>query len=105
MSWVHSAVGEVLTKVLSRYVKDFSSDDAFTASLWNGSLTLSKLELRPELVEALALPVCLSGAYVGEVHIVIPWRSLISKPIEISISHIYALLEPKETSSAYDAVA
>ena len=107
-SFVERAVGDVLSRVLGRYVKDFAGDSSFRASLWDGSVTISKLELRTELVQALSLPVRLSGAYIGEIRIVIPWRSLISKPIEIHVEHVYVLClarTQEDPIAEYDAAA
>ena len=91
----------LLDKVLGPFVQGINSE-TLSISLWNGEVTLRNLELRPEALEGFGLPVHVLGAYIGELHLRVPWRSLGSQSITVSIDRIFVLVGPAATG-AYDA--
>ena len=102
-SWIEKSVTDVLNRVLKKFVKGFDAGDTFKLNMWQGSAKLYNLELQTELLSGLNLPVTISGVYVGEVTIDVPWRSLMSKPIEVHVKHVYVLVKPKDGRKHYDS--
>lgn len=93
-----SYVGPILESYLSRYIK-LSAED-LKISLWSGECKLQNLELRLNVIESeLNLPFKVLSGKLGELKIKIPWSSLGSQSIIISISGLEIILELKTPKS------
>ena len=99
MSWLTG----LLEKVLKPFVTGINPE-TLSVSLWDGEVRLRDLELRPEALDGFNLPVHVLGAFVGEVYVSVPWRSLGSRSIVLRVDRVYALVGPA-SSAAYDPEA
>ena len=73
-----------LAPLLSRLLADFVKPECFDAkslhlSVWGGYCVLSNLELKPEALDALGLPVALVRGFIGRVEFTLPWGAPGSK--------------------------
>eukprot|EP00966_Prymnesium_polylepis_P179902 4165254-Prymnesium_polylepis.1 len=92
------AVATVLQKVLGQFIKGIDAE-SLKLSVWNGDIKLVNLELNTEPIDALGLPVAVLGGSVGAVRVEVPWRSLNTKPIIVSVERLYVLIAPKDVGT------
>ena len=59
-------------------------------SVLSGEVNLRRLQLKPEAVERLNLPVELTRGIVGSLRIKIPWAKLGKEPVVVTISEVFA---------------
>ena len=103
-SWAASALSNILAKALSIFFDNV--EDRIEISLWNGVIRLRNLLLKPSAIVALELPVGaidVSG-FLGEVEVVVPWRTLFGSPIQVRVDRLYLVVKGLTDSDApYDA--
>jgi hypothetical protein len=64
-------------------------------SVTSGKVKLKNMKLKPSLFEALPVPFSLVQGQVGLIHLKIPVFKLLTSPIVIEISDVFALIRPK----------
>ena len=100
---MEKAVQDVLQKVLGAYVRGFD-EGGISFSLWNGEVRLNNLELKPEALAGLKMPVEIVGAFVGELRVEIPWRSFFGQPMVLTLDRLYLVVSGiTNADSAFDA--
>ena len=100
--WAIGALSSIIAQVLAVFFEDV--DNRIEISLWDGTIKLRCLALKPTAISALELPageVDVSG-FVGEILVAVPWRTLFGSPVRVSIDRVY-LVAKGVTSSAADA--
>jgi hypothetical protein len=80
-------VARALNEILGRFVDNFQTVDVRLA-IWDGSLELHNLNLNPNLLQDLGLPLNVASSCIGSCTVSVPWHSLGQKPIHISISDV-----------------
>jgi vacuolar protein sorting-associated protein 13A/C len=58
-------------------------------------IDLRDLRLKANIFDKIGFPFNMKFGYVGSVTVKVPWMNLLSEPLEIKISNVYALLEPR----------
>jgi len=97
-------VSEALTRVLGEYVLGLDKDK-IQIGVWNGKLELKSLALHSEalsiLFETLGInvPVTVLAGQIGTLNVEVPWKSLRSKPIRITLSELSIVASPVKVSS------
>ncbi|KAJ8906925.1 hypothetical protein NDN08_003409 [Rhodosorus marinus] len=97
-------VSEALTRVLGEYVLGLDKDK-IQIGVWNGKLELKSLALHSEalsiLFETLGInvPVTVLAGQIGTLNVEVPWKSLRSKPIRITLSDLSIVASPVKVSS------
>ncbi|XP_057872719.2 uncharacterized protein LOC131078906 isoform X2 [Cryptomeria japonica] len=86
-------VAFLLQKYLGNYVKDLSKED-LKISVWRGDVELTNMELRPEALNALKLPVKVKAGFLGSVRLKVPWSRLGQEPVLVYLDRIFLLVEP-----------
>ena len=94
---LEAVVAEVLDKVLGAYVKGFDARK-LKLSVWDGDIRLTRLELKPDAIEALGLPVRVLGGMIGEVRVSVPWRNLGDEPLVLTLDRLHVLVGAKDGS-------
>jgi len=89
---------KVLLNVLGPYIEGIDRNN-FKLGLWKGSVSISQVALKPEILELLDLPLKMNYSSIGNLSISIPWKSLGSKPIEVLIEDIHLILQPIDKDS------
>ena len=71
----------------------------FKLSLWGGDVVLNKLDLRLDAIEnALALPVTFKSGHINALRIHVPWTTLGSQPVRITVDTIECILKLRDTA-------
>ena len=92
----------LLTSYLDKYVKNIKPTD-LQLSFWGGDAVLRNLELRLDVLEKeLGYPLALQSGHVKELRIHVPWTTLGSEPVEITISDVEIFAVVKESWSKSD---
>ncbi|KAF4686073.1 Vacuolar protein sorting-associated protein 13B [Perkinsus olseni] len=96
-SIANSYIVSFLRDFLSGYV-DNVDPAQLKASLDKGEVSLSALRLKRDIFDFLSIPVTVVIGYVGVLSIKIPWRSLASQPIVVTIDDVIIVLRAMATS-------
>ena len=94
-------MAKVLNSVLGDWVENLNSEQ-LKISVFSGVIELGDLKLKSDVLKLLGLPLELKYGLIGHLKVDIPWTSITSSPLEITISDVYALLGPR-TDDKWDA--
>ncbi|XP_053396044.1 intermembrane lipid transfer protein VPS13A-like isoform X3 [Mercenaria mercenaria] len=95
-----SAVSYVLNRFLGKYIQNLDSSN-LNVSIFKGDVELTDLQLRPEALVELKLPIEVKAGYVGYIKVDIPWTSLFSSSVVVHVEDVYLLAGPV-TDRMYD---
>ena len=83
-------VEKIILSRLAGYIEGIDSNQ-LKISLWNGKIVLENVRLDPRLLLKLRLPLILKYTRIAKIDITVPWTSLSTKSVEISIQGIYCI--------------
>ncbi|KAL2636221.1 hypothetical protein R1flu_007700 [Riccia fluitans] len=86
-------VAYYLERYLGNYVKGLSKE-ALKISVWQGNVELTNMQLKPEALNSLKLPVKVKAGFLGSVKLKVPWSRLGQEPVIVLLDRIYLLAEP-----------
>ncbi|KAJ4957745.1 hypothetical protein NE237_024856 [Protea cynaroides] len=86
-------VAFLLQKYLGNYVRGLNKED-FKISVWRGDVELKNMQLKPEALNALKLPVKVKAGFLGSVRLKVPWSRLGQEPVLVYLDRIFILAEP-----------
>nr|DAD18267.1 TPA_asm: hypothetical protein HUJ06_019730 [Nelumbo nucifera] len=86
-------VAFLLQKYLGNYVQGLSKE-ALKISVWRGDVELTNMQLKPEALNALKLPVKVKAGFLGSVRLKVPWSRLGQEPVLVYLDRIFILAEP-----------
>ncbi|KAL4233207.1 hypothetical protein ACF0H5_007891 [Mactra antiquata] len=95
-----SAASYVLNRILGKYVQNLDSSN-LNVSIFKGDVELTDLQLKPEALVELKLPIEVKAGYIGKIKVDIPWTSLFSASVVVNIEDVYLLAGPV-TDRMYD---
>ncbi|XP_019641996.1 PREDICTED: vacuolar protein sorting-associated protein 13A-like [Branchiostoma belcheri] len=98
---LESLVAGLLNTYLGRYIEDLDTTN-LGISLFGGDVELTDLQLRPEALYELELPLEVKAGYVEKLSVDIPWTSLYTSPVKASLEGVYVVAGPV-TDRKYDA--
>jgi vacuolar protein sorting-associated protein 13A/C len=84
------AVSGVLNQVLGTYIKDFNAEQV-SVGLWNGTMSMKQLQLKPNVFDEFQLPIALTTGTIGSLDISIPWMTVFSSGVRITVKDVYLL--------------
>ncbi|TQD75366.1 hypothetical protein C1H46_039097 [Malus baccata] len=98
-------VANLLQRYLGDYVRGLNKE-ALKISVWRGDVELKNMQLKPEALNALELPVKVKAGFLGSVKLKVPWSKLGQDPVLVSLDRIFLLAEPETQveGSSEDAV-
>ena len=99
-SMLESYVTPLLMSYVSKYIKNIQPSD-LRLSVWNGDVTLHKLDLRLDVIEReLKMPFKVLSGHIHQLDLKIPWMNLGSEPVVITIStmELVLTLKPRQDS-------
>ncbi|KAL8053513.1 hypothetical protein ABFS82_05G077000 [Erythranthe guttata] len=98
-------VAYLLQRYLGNYVRGLNKE-ALKISVWQGDVELSNMQLKPEALNALKLPVKVKAGFLGSVKLKVPWSRLGQDPVLVYLDRIFLLAEPatQVEGSSEDAV-
>ncbi|KAK6170959.1 hypothetical protein SNE40_019236 [Patella caerulea] len=88
-----SLVVNLLNKHFGKYIQNLDSSN-LNISILQGDAEFTDLQLRPEALAELDLPVEVKAGYVGRLKIDIPWTSLFTSDIQVWLEDVYMLVGP-----------
>ncbi|XP_048140983.1 uncharacterized protein LOC115736923 isoform X3 [Rhodamnia argentea] len=86
-------VANLLQRYLGNYVRGLNKE-ALKISVWKGDVELTNMQLKPEALNALKLPVRVKAGFLGSVKLKVPWSRLGQEPVLVSLDRIFLLAEP-----------
>uniref|UniRef100_A0A2P2MGT2 Uncharacterized protein LOC105636609 n=3 Tax=Rhizophora mucronata TaxID=61149 RepID=A0A2P2MGT2_RHIMU len=86
-------VAFLLQRYLGNYVRGLNKE-ALKISVWNGDVELKNMQLQPEALNALKLPVKVKAGFLGSVKLKVPWSRLGQDPVLVYLDGIFLLAEP-----------
>ncbi|VVA93348.1 unnamed protein product [Arabis nemorensis] len=86
-------VAYLLQRYLGNYVRGLNKE-ALKISVWQGDVELKNMQLKPEALNALKLPVRVKAGFLGSVKLKVPWTRLGQEPVVVYLDRIYVLAEP-----------
>ena len=93
-----SYIQPLIMKYADRYIKNITQDD-LKLSIWGGDLVLRNVELKLDAISK-ALPLCplnLKSGIIRELRVHIPWTTIRSQPVEITMDTIEFVVGPPVT--------
>ncbi|KAI3710546.1 hypothetical protein L2E82_40329 [Cichorium intybus] len=87
-------VAHLLQRYLGNYVRGLSKE-ALKISVWQGDVELTNMQLKPEALNALKLPVRVKAGFLGSVKLKVPWSRIGQEPVLVYLDRIYLLAEPE----------
>ncbi|XP_068635813.1 uncharacterized protein [Aristolochia californica] len=93
-------VAFLLQKYLGNYVKGLNRE-ALKISVWRGDVELTNMQLKPEALNALKLPVKVKAGFLGSVKLKVPWSRLGQEPVLVYLDRIFLLVEPATQVEGY----
>ncbi|KAJ4846821.1 hypothetical protein Tsubulata_004613 [Turnera subulata] len=86
-------VAYLLQRYLGNYVRGLNKE-ALKISVWQGDVELTNMQLKPEALNALKLPVKVKAGFLGSVRLKVPWSRLGQDPVLVHLDRIFLLAEP-----------
>lgn len=86
-------VAYLLQRYLGNYVRGLNKE-ALKISVWNGDVELTNMQLKPEALNALKLPIKVKAGFLGSVKLKVPWSRLGQDPVIVHLDRIFLLAEP-----------
>lgn len=86
-----------MASLLQRYLGDYViglNKEALKISVWQGDVELTNMQLKPEALNALKLPVKVKAGFLGSVKLKVPWSRLGQDPVLVYLDRIFLLAEP-----------
>ncbi|KAH9720888.1 PH domain-containing protein [Citrus sinensis] len=87
-------VANLLQRYLGNYVIGLNKE-ALKISVWQGDVELTNMQLKPEALNALKLPVRVKAGFLGSVKLKVPWSRLGQDPVLVHLDRIFLLAEPE----------
>ncbi|XWS49634.1 hypothetical protein CRYUN_Cryun12cG0020000 [Craigia yunnanensis] len=87
-------VANLLERYLGNYVRGLNKE-ALKISVWQGDVELTNMQLKPEALNALKLPVKVKAGFLGSVKLKVPWSRLGQDPVSVYLDRIFLLAEPE----------
>ncbi|KAK4786568.1 hypothetical protein SAY86_010401 [Trapa natans] len=94
-------VANLLQRYLGNYVQGLNRE-ALKISVWQGDVELTNMQLKPEALNALKLPVKVKAGFLGSVKLKVPWSRLGQDPVLVYLDRIFVLAEPTTVVEGYD---
>ncbi|XP_055887721.1 intermembrane lipid transfer protein VPS13A-like isoform X3 [Biomphalaria glabrata] len=94
-------IADFLNKYVGQYVSNLDSS-TLNLSIFKGDVELTDLQLAPEALAELNLPVEVKAGHIGHLKIDIPWTQLFTADIHVAIENVYIVAGPI-TDRQYDA--
>ncbi|TYH23394.1 hypothetical protein ES288_A03G010100v1 [Gossypium darwinii] len=93
-------VAYLLQRYLGNYVIGLNKE-ALNISVWQGDVELTNMQLKPEALNALKLPVKVKAGFLGSVKLKVPWSRLGQDPVLVYLDRIFLLAEPATSVEGY----
>eukprot|EP00698_Gefionella_okellyi_P004703 TRINITY_DN1429_c0_g2_i2.p1 TRINITY_DN1429_c0_g2~~TRINITY_DN1429_c0_g2_i2.p1 ORF type:complete len:1019 (-),score=197.62 TRINITY_DN1429_c0_g2_i2:2357-5413(-) len=97
-----SAAAAILNRLLGQIIEEFNTDQIRTGY----DVIFEKANLKRDALASIGFPIEIRRGCVGRLHLEIPWLSLLTDPIVITLEDVYAILSPAiDIASSVDVEA
>ena len=100
---LEGVLSDVLTRVLGKYVRDLNPEDLRVA-VWGGDVELKNLQLKPEALDDMAVPLSMRGGVIGSLSMTVPWHNFINAPLQLRLSDVSIIVQSR-TEQKWDEEA
>ena len=87
-------VTSMLNKYLGDFIENFRPED-INIGIMGGDVNLSNLTVKGSGLDFLRLPIKVKSGFIGSLQIKANWRSLSSQPVEVILSDVFVVAEPR----------
>ncbi|KAK4883024.1 hypothetical protein RN001_006343 [Aquatica leii] len=98
---LESVVARLLNQLLGKYVVDLDTEN-LNVGIFSGQVQLTDLQLKPEALYELNLPIRVKIGTIGKIWLKIPWNVLWNEPVIVTIEDVLITAEPIVTYNTYD---
>ncbi|KAF5273457.1 hypothetical protein FQA39_LY07474 [Lamprigera yunnana] len=98
---LESVVARLLNQLLGKYVVDLDTEN-LNVGIFSGQVQLTDLQLKPEALYEINLPIKVKIGTIGKIWLKIPWNLLWNEPVIVTIEDILITAEPIVTYEKYD---
>lgn len=84
-----------MNKYLGEMIEGIDSDQ-LNFSVWNSSVTLNDMKVKPSFIDNMPLPIQLVYGIVGRIYIDVPVMNIMNKPVVFEMSDVLIIIKPKE---------
>ena len=88
---LESILEKVLSKVLGQYISGIDSKN-LNIGIMSGNVVIEKVSIRPEVLEMFELPISLLFSSIGKLSLSVPWRSIGSSPVEMTLENLFIVI-------------
>ncbi|XP_071478587.1 intermembrane lipid transfer protein VPS13A-like, partial [Diadema antillarum] len=90
---LESIISGLLNKYLSKYIKNLDGKN-LELGIFNSSLELTDLQLKPEALAELNLPIEITAGHIGRIYVDFSWTGLFSEPVVVNVEDVLVLVSP-----------
>lgn len=91
---IESVVAYYINQYLGQYVEGIDAQ-SLRISILAGNVQLRQLQLKPEVLAELNLPICVKAGLLGSLTLKVPWSALGRVPVEVSVDRLFLLATPR----------
>lgn len=88
-----SVIADILNIYIGDYVENLDRSQ-LKIGIWGGDVVLQDLVLKPNVLDALDLPVKCTFGHLGRLVLKIPWKNLYSAPVIATVERLFLLAIP-----------
>ena len=89
--WIVESLGE--------YIHGFDDLELIKECVLSGDLKLKNLQLKPSVLNGLGIPITITHSWIESAHVSIPWNTLGTSPVRITIEGILLQASPADIST------
>ncbi|PAA77695.1 hypothetical protein BOX15_Mlig010693g5 [Macrostomum lignano] len=86
-------VVDLINRALGDYVENLDASQ-LNLSIWRGDVRLENLNIKPNALEGLEIPIEVKQGHLGRLVLKIPWKNLYTEPTVAEIDGLYILAVP-----------
>mmetsp|Transcript_44846 Transcript_44846/g.73032 ORF Transcript_44846/g.73032 Transcript_44846/m.73032 type:complete len:2714 (+) Transcript_44846:96-8237(+) len=86
-------ISDIIEKEAGKYLQNFNKKQLHIQA-FKGDILLENLEIKPEALEGLNLPIRIVKGHVGKISLKIRWRKLMSEPVEVGLEDVVVVAVP-----------
>lgn len=88
-----SVIANLLNAYLGHFIDDVNASQ-LQLGAWKGNVELKNLAIKEDAFASLDLPFKIIHGHIGKLTAIIPWSSLYSSPVKLSLSDVYVVAVP-----------
>ena len=89
----------LLEKLIRNHIQPYISgldSKKLNLGLWSGTIVAENISLNPNIIKMLGFPFSIVHSLIGQMVIKIPWKSIASSPVEITLDRFFLVMTVRE---------